>query len=209
MSDNINDINEVISDLINNKINVKESQSIKNLKTTENKTSLQNILIFLLKYSFKFETSEQLKEQLNKSFNKMYPLSNQTRKIEKYYNSNIQDENLKIFLDKVNYIISFVLLCLSPGEIIEYEYIESHENKNNFSILEEEYNSKFNNLKESIFNKDIFYYNNKILLNDENNEFSKYEKQVNDNDINFEEEIEEEEDNKEFSNLVYSEIENK
>jgi hypothetical protein len=122
----------------------------------------------------------------------MYPLSNKTRKIEKYYNSNIQDENLKIFLNKVSYIFSFVLLCLSSGEIIEYEYIESQENKNNFSILEEEYKSKFNNSKESIFNKDIIYYNNKILLNDNNNEFSKYEKQVNDNDINVEEKINEE-----------------
>ena len=95
-------------------------------------------------------------------------------------------------MDKVSYIISFVLLCLSPGEIIEYEYIESQENKNNFAILEEEYKSKFNNLKENIFNKDIIYNNNKILLNDENNEFSKYEKQVNDNDINVEEKINEE-----------------
>ena len=149
-----------------------------------------------MKYSFKFKTSTELKNDLFDKFQEMYEKSGRT--IEKFFDSSIQKENLKIFLDKLSYIISFISLCISPGEILEYEYKETI--KNNLEILNSEYQEY---CKDNI-DKEIIYYNDKVFLHSENDEFSKYEKQIKENDIKVEKKFEEE--TSEFAKSCYDEI---
>ena len=217
-NNNINDIDENISNLINLKINILEKDSIKNLEISDDKTSVQNILIYLLKYSLKFESPDDLKKDLENIFNTIYYYSE--RKIEKFFNSTIQNENLKIILDKLGYILSFILLCLSPGELLDYEYKndENNENNNMIDVVEnnpnfearkneliKDYEFYFKNCKEdNIYNKEIIYYKDKISIHEGNDEFSQFEKQIKENDINVDEKIEEE--STEFSNSCYNEI---
>ena len=80
-----------------------------------------------MKYPFRFKTSDKFKQNLFEIFKIMYKYA-EGRKIEKYFEINIKNENIKLFLEKLNYIISFTLLCLSPEELLEYEYKEDYEN---------------------------------------------------------------------------------
>ena len=214
LSNNINKINEAIGILINKKINIEDENSIKNLIISEDKISINNILIYLIKYSFKFESAEELKQNLSIIFLTIY--YNSKRKIEKFFNVNIQIENLKIFLEKLSYIISFTILCVSPGEILEYEYKENiennflneiYENEENINtkLLDQEFESYYKNKKDdNILDKDLIYHNGKISIHNENDEFSKLEKQIKEKDINVEDKIEEE--SNEFVKSCYSEI---
>ena len=79
-----------------------------------------------MKYSFKFNPDE-LKKNLFEIFKTMYKYAD-GRKIEKYFEIIIENDNIKFFLEKLSYIISFTFLCLSPGELLEYEYKENYEN---------------------------------------------------------------------------------
>ena len=176
-----------------------------------------------MKYSFKFKTSDKYKQNLLKVFKTIYKYA-EGRKIEKYFEINIENANIKLFLEKLSYIISFTLLCLSPGELLEYEYKEDYENiindiniekknilnkEKNLIIndLDKEFNSYFDNYNEdNILDKDIIYYKEKLYIHNENDDFSKYEKQIKENDIKVEQKIEEE--NNEFSKSCYSEITN-
>ena len=90
-------------------------------------------------------------------------------------------------MEKLSYIISFTLLCLSPGELLEYEYKEDYENiineiniknisneeKNSIiNHLDKEFNSNFDNYNEdNILDKDIIYYKEKIYIHNENDDF--------------------------------------
>ena len=214
ISDKITDINEAIGYLISKKVRIEDGNSIINLKISYNKTSIENILIFLMKYSLRFESSEKLKEVLFNIFNIMYPFSNKSRKIDKFFNPTIKNERLKVFLEKFSFIISFVLLCLSPGDILEYEYYEddslNNENerkfKYNLSILEKQFIVCKDIYKDYISNKDIIYYNNTIFIHNNNDVYSKYEKQLKENDIKIEDKYEI--DNNEFCNYCYNEIRN-
>ena len=142
-SNEIEDINEALSNLIKQNINIEDESSIKNLKASnKSKTSINNILIFLLKYSFNFRTSNELKEQLFNIFSKIFKCA-KGRKIEKYFDIPIQFQKYKIFLEKLSYIISFILLCISPGELLEYEYLENNENCH--SNINEIYSKNFLN----------------------------------------------------------------
>ena len=126
-SNDIRDINEAIFILINKEINIEDENTIKNLNISNEKTPTENILIFLMKYPFRFKTSDKFKQNLFEIFKIMYKYA-EGRKIEKYFEINIKNENIKLFLEKLSYIISFTLLCLSPGELLEYEYKEDYEN---------------------------------------------------------------------------------
>ena len=176
-----------------------------------------------MKYSFRFKTPDEFKQYLFEIFKTMFRYA-EGRKKEKYFEINIKNENIKLFLEKLSYIISFTLLCFSPGELLEYEYKEDYENilneiniknilnefEENNSILNnlnEEFKLYFNNYNEdNILDKDIIYYKDKIYIHNENDDFSKFEKQIKENDIKVEQKIEEE--NNEFSQSCYSEITN-
>ena len=167
-----------------------------------------------MKYSLRFVSSEKLKEELFNIFNKMYKYSKKSRKIDKFFNPTIKDERLKVFLEKFSFIISFVLLCLSPGDILEYEYYEDDnlineyegKIKNNLSILEKEFMVCKEVYKNYIINKDVIYFNNEIFIHNNNDEYSKYEKQLKENDIKIEDKYEIV--NNEFYNYCYIEIKN-
>ena len=110
------------------------------------------------------------------------------------------------------------MLCVSPGEILEYEYKEDIENNilneiyineneenQNTKVLDEEFKLYYKDKKDdNILDKDLIYYNGKISIYNENDEFSKYEKQIKEKDINVEDKIEEE--SNEFVKSCYSEI---
>ena len=72
--------------------------------------------------------------------------------------------------------------------------------------LNYEYKIYFQNNKEDNIDKDIIFYNNNLILHSENDEFTKYEKQIQENDIKIEEKIEEK--SNEFAKSCYNEIKN-
>ena len=215
-SDNIKDINIGIYNLIDQKINLLDENSINNLKISAVKISIVNIIIFLLKYSLKYDNSNKFRDYLQKIFDKMF--SRSKREIKQIFIPKIiEGKKIKI-LDNLSYLFSFVLLIISPGELLEYEYKEEINNiKNedidikktkNYKKLEIEFDNYINNLKnDKILNNDIIYhsYNNTITLHEENDEFSKYEKQIIESDIKVDEKTEQE--TFEFVNSCYNEIE--
>ena len=171
ISRNINEVNESITNLINQKINISDENSITNLNISNEKVSVENIIIFLLKYSLKLKIPDELRKYLQEIFPKIYPYSG--REIKKLFNSQISNENSKIIMDKLSYILSFVLLIVSPGELLDYEYLESNtidnikeiniENNRNLKKLQKEFDYYFSNSekneKNTILDKEIIYYN--------------------------------------------------
>ena len=210
----VKDVNEAISSLINKNINIEDENSIKNLEISNEKTSAINILIYLFKYSFNFKTSNELKLKLLWYYKRMYQMSN--REIKQYFIPKIKKEKLKIFLEKVSYIISFVFLCLSPGDIMEYDINNDFESKNelilkqknsNLTLLENQFKKDFKILStENVINKEIIYYDEKIYIHDENDEFSKYEKEIKEIKIKFEDDDLKEEKKIEFLKSCHKEI---
>ena len=206
-------VNRSISNIISQQINISEENSINNLNITKEKISVENIIIFLLKYSKKFKAIDDFAKYLQDSYNKIYSYT--FREIKPFFIPKIDNDNSKNILDKLSYILSFVLLLLSPGELLEYEYQEQQpiyikeeidiENSLNLKKLQKEYDLYFSNIaKNVLINKDLVYYNGKIMIQNDNDEFTKYEKQIKENDINVEEKIEEE--SAEFINSCHDEI---
>ena len=204
-----------ISNIIKQRLNISDDKSIMDLKISNDKTNIENIIIFLLKLSLNYKTSDEFGQYLQNIFNRIY--NNSNRKIKKLFESKIQDEKIKLILDKLFYLFSFVLLIISPGELLEYEYkvdedfdinkeeeidIKNTENFKKLKIIYEEYIKELE--KNNISNKELIYYNGNISLHEENDEFSKYEKQINENDIKIDEKTEEESD--EFVKTCYDEI---
>ena len=72
ITNDIKDINEAIFILINKEINIEDENKIKNLNISNEKTPTENILIFLMKYSFKFKTSDKYKQHLLEVFKTIY-----------------------------------------------------------------------------------------------------------------------------------------
>ena len=212
-STRINEINKGISNIINQNVNISNINTIENLNISNDKTSFENIIKFLLKY-FLNKSVDELKKNLQEIFNQIYIYSK--REIKKYFISKIIDEKTLINLDKFSYILSFVHLILSPGELLEYEYnVEKNlilkdfigfENYKKHKTIYDDYIKSIQ--KDKILNKELIYYNGKITLHEENDEFSKYENQIRENLIKIEEQNEEinKEGNKEFITLCFNQI---
>ena len=65
-----------------------------------------------MKYSFQFKDEIEFKNCLEENFKEMY---SSYREISEYFETNKNlSEKIKLFLNKLSYIINFVLLCLSP-----------------------------------------------------------------------------------------------
>ena len=213
ISNNLQELNLGISNIISQQVNISEENSVINLNISNEVVSVENIIIFLLKYSLKFKIIDNFKKYLQESFDKLYPKA--YRDIKQFFIPKIENENVKIILDKFSYILSFTLLLLSPGELLEYEYLEEEplyikkeikiEDNQNLNKLQKEYDYYFSNIEKNILlNKDLIYYNRKIMVHEENDVFSKYEKQIKENDIKVDENIEEE--STEFINSCHEKI---
>ena len=210
--DDLNLINNCITNIINQNIDISNMESIKNLNISQEKISIENIIIFLLKLSLRFKNNDEFKNFLQNSFETMYVHSN--RKIKKLFQTNIQDKIILSNLNNLSYILSFVLLVVYPGELLKYEYENMKENKNepdiklepNYQTLKKKHDKYIEDIKkDKILNKDLIYYNGNLTLHEENDEFSKYERQILENDIVIDNNNEKEED-KEFFNLCHTEI---
>ena len=187
-SNNINDLEEALSSLIK----IKEIQlgkgiqeSVNNLKIiNDKKISYENIIIVLLKYSLKFDDIEDFKKELEEFFKKMYS----SRQI--YYSFHPNEklgQDLIKFLEKLSYIISFTLLCLDPGQLYENEinYIYLNNLVKIENDLKEEFDKCFKtSVSEDKLNKDFFFFNDKIFIEDK--DFNNYEKEIRDNLYNME-----------------------
>ena len=166
---NVDKIFESLSFLIKQKIkfgpNLENEINILELEKG-NKSSIQNILIYLIKnYSLK----ENTKDCLNDFIKVFYSY----RKIELYFypNENIP-KNLKLFMNNISYIISFISICLSPLDLLEYEYIDRKDLNNNISQLNSEFEICFKNVQENEqLTQNIIYYQKKIFLHQENDKF--------------------------------------
>jgi len=178
-SENKNEIYAGISFLLQIKdINLDRSleENIEILEISNDKTSFINIIIYLLKYSLSL-SEEEFISKLNDYFKKMYSF----REINNFFE--FKENN--IFLKKLGYIISFVYLCLSPGEILknEIKVVKSIENSK-IEKYKEMYKRFFKTSAEQDNLNDCFtYHNGSISLDDK--EFKKFEEQIkNRNDDN-------------------------
>ena len=169
----IKDIKDINFDILEN--------NIKQIKISEDKTSIVNIFIYLIKYSYEFNDKETFRSNLEEKYKIMY----NHRKIYEYFIPQIKDENIKSFLYKLSYIISFVLICIFPGELLKNEIENMKFQENNDSdfekrkelekIFEKYYLNNINQL-----NNEIIYYDNHIEIceNGNNNKFNEYEKKL-------------------------------
>lgn len=188
----LNKINSAINFLLNeneerkinlNNFDINESSQF---DISKDQTSINNILKFLIKIYFD-KNVEQTKKELNDIYKKIYC----EREINPYFIPDYSlNENAKIFLDKFAYIISFVSLCVSPGELLENEIVEKaiDENKdeleNKESILEQHFqkyikNGIKTNDKDDTYDEDFIYYEGEIHPNDKKNIFIDYENEIN------------------------------
>ena len=144
---------------------------IKNLELKNNdKCSIQNILIYLIK---NFSLEKNLKDFLNKVINNIYKY----RKIELYfYPNNKIPGHAKLFVENLSYIMSFILICLSPLELLPYEYCSLKNLNDNIDELKQEFENCFQKISiKDTFIKDIIYYKNKLFLHEPNDIFDQIE----------------------------------
>ena len=145
-------------------------ENIKNLEISNDKTSYINIIKYLLKFSLSL-SEEAFKKYLNDIFEKMYSF----REINDYFE--FKEKN--IFLKKLGYIISFIYLCICPGEILETEIKEEKSNKSlHLDEYKEIYKRYFKtSVDQDKLNSCFIYYNGSISLDDK--EFKIFEDQIN------------------------------
>ena len=218
ISNNIKDIDETLGKILNQNINLLDENSILNMYPKD-KTSIENIMIFFLKYSLKYKTSDEFREFLQKIYNNI-KITN--RKIKELFKSKIQDNRIKLLLNNIAYIFSFLLIILFPSEILEYEYQEDENNQQKnqikfdikncetFKKLKSKYDEHMKELeKDNILNKDLIYFNGEISLHEENDEFSKCEKEMIENENKIKIEDKNEGGTEEFVVSCYNEINQK
>ena len=179
-SNDLKHINEAIEYLIKKNINLDKDikEIVENLEITNEKTSYINIIIYLMKYSLKFKEVDEFKKNLENNFEKIYS----HRDINEYFEPN-QSFSGNTFLKNFSYILSFVSLILSPGEILINEIIEKNEKTNKNEIELTDYNEIYEryykkSVDEDINNTEFIYYNGEISLDKFNEEFDKFENQI-------------------------------
>ncbi len=191
-SNDIKMISEAIGYLIEkNDLNLEENsleKTIQNLEITNEKTSVNNILKYLMKYSFQFKNEIEFKNSLKENFKEMYSY----REISEYFETNKNlSEKIKLFLNKFSYIINFVLLCLSPGDLLKNEMISYNNIKENTikKELENSFGNYFNEALKDILNDEIIYYDENIKIHEKDDEFDKFEQKIKENNMKIEEEF--------------------
>ena len=191
-SNDIKMISEAIGYLIEkNDLNLEENsleKTIQNLEITNEKTSFNNILKYLMKYSFQFKNEIEFKNSLEENFKEMYSY----REISEYFETNKNlSEKIKLFLNKLSYIINFVLLCLSPGDLLKNEMISYNNIKENTikKELEDSFGNYFNEALKDILNDEIIYYDENIKIHEKDDEFDKFEQKIKENIMKIEEEF--------------------
>ena len=202
-SNNIKEIFKVINKLIK-KNNIDENNfenAVRDLELIDNdKISIPNILIYLIKH---YSLDENIKYKLNSYIQDMY----ENKEIKEFF---IPNKDLyskyKQFLLNISYIISFICICLSPAELLPYEYNVKLSLDNNKEKLEEEYKICFKNSEsKDICNQDIIYYNQKICKHQDNDEFDKADKSF--KEIKFDNiSIQQEQELTEFKNISLDRI---
>jgi hypothetical protein len=164
---------DVINKLIQkNNINQDNFENeITNLELINNdKISISNILIYLIK---QYSLGKDNKGELDNNIQSMYKY----KEIKEFFIPNKKlSYKLKKFLLNISYIISFVSICLSPAELLHYEYNINLTLNKNKEILEEEYKKCFKNSETNYCNQDIIYYNNKIFKHEDNDDYDKIDK---------------------------------
>ena len=164
--------------------NLEESNQF---ELTDEQTSIKNILRYLIKIYFD-KSKENTKNDLTNIYEKMYC----KREINFFFNTNGSlSENIKLFLDKLSYIISFVALCVSPGEFLKSEI--KKEIFDNFEVInyelekkQKELNNQFrkflsndnNNGQKDNYNEDFIYYEGEIYPKDKKDLFDKYKNEI-------------------------------
>jgi len=195
-SKELNDINYAINYMFeqneDKKINLVnyDMDELSKFEVTNEQTCIKNIIIYLMKLYIN-KSTQDMKKHLMNIYKSMYKCE---RKINPYFTPDLSlEENIKSFIEKLGYIISFVTLCVSPGELLENEINEDIIYEINNEIdkkqngLDEHFRNYFkNNIKISeqnennnIYNDDFIYFENKIYPKEKKDLFVKYEEEIN------------------------------
>ncbi|ORX59905.1 hypothetical protein BCR36DRAFT_408277 [Piromyces finnis] len=171
-----------INKLIDAELSLNENinENIKNIKIDESeKTSIKNIIVYLMKMSNDYLIDnfiEQLKKWLKEMYNRSILLP--------YFNVNTElNENIKDFLNKLKYIISFVDIVVNPMILSEdiLDYIKSSSNSNiklisNYRELTNIFNRCFRyGLEKDSETSEIIFYDGKYVKGDV---FDAFDKQI-------------------------------
>eukprot|EP00833_Pecoramyces_ruminatium_P013647 jgi/Orpsp1_1/1187679/evm.model.d7180000059405.1 len=185
-SDDLNKINDSIHKLINKKFdfnkNIDENIEDLDIKKEKEKTSINNIIKYLIKISNKCETKKFL-DDLKSYLKIMY---NREILIPFFKVNDDLNEDIKQFLIKLSYIISFVDIVVNPlvlkDNIIEFINNGNDNNKltnKNDKELKENFKKYFENgLEKDIETSELIYYNDKIYKHTKDDDFEKYNKQI-------------------------------
>jgi len=183
-SDDLSKINESLGMLIEREFKLYEiiNTNINNLETTENKTSIPYIILYLTVTSNNYDIEGFvyfLKQIIHKLFKRNILIP--------YFevNSNL-DEDIKQFMQKISYIISFVDIVVNPRSLNNsiIDYINNNNSSNetttdNDKILSENFNKCFNNgVHKDHEHSELIYYNNKIYKHTSNDDFNNFSNQV-------------------------------
>ena len=187
ISENINDINLAINFLLDcNNINFMkfDTHELSQLEITKEKISINNIIKFLIKFYFD-KSLDYTKDDLEKNYGEIFS----KREINSYI---AIPNNVNLFIKKLLYIISFVSLCISPGELLENEINEiilndkEEENENELYKKNKELDEQFEkNIKSNIkagkndiYNEDFIFFNGEIYTNEKKDIFEKFEIEI-------------------------------
>jgi len=192
-SNDLNDIYKSIDKLIKIKFDINKTinENITNLEISEHKTSIINIIKYLLKLSMNKKANEFIND-LKNYINIMY---NRELLIPYFKVNNNLDEYTKEFMNKLSYIISFVDIVVKPGTLSEYtiNYYNNINKNNNFNneihsenddYMIENFNRCFKNgMEKDNENSELIYYNNKIYKHTNIDDFEIFNKQIKDTNI--------------------------
>eukprot|EP00833_Pecoramyces_ruminatium_P015996 jgi/Orpsp1_1/1190028/evm.model.d7180000076217.2 len=183
-SDILENVEKSINKLINKdfKLDGNIYENIENIEISKNKNSIHNILRYLIRMSKKHLTKDfinNLKNYLKIMFNR--------EMLVPYFevNNNINNNDIIQFLKKLSYIISFVDIVINPGILNKtiINYINSNTNNEISSINDKDLFDSFKNCFNNGLEKDkedseLIYYDNKIYIHTEDDDFEKYNKQI-------------------------------
>ncbi|KAG4092785.1 hypothetical protein H8356DRAFT_1049181 [Neocallimastix lanati (nom. inval.)] len=185
-SDNLSNIQNSINILIKWKLELDENinENINNIEIIKKRKSVENIIRYLIKMSNNYDVdafTNYLKNMLKEMYNRECLIP--------YFkvNNNLIG-NIKIFMEKLSYIIGFVDIVVNPGVMRDdyiLDYINSSSNgevsisSKSDNDLTDNFKKCFENgLEKDKENSELIYFNNKIYKHTKDDDFDKFNEQI-------------------------------
>jgi len=186
-SDNLSNIQNSINILIKWKLELDENinENINNIEIIKKRKSVENIIRYLIKMSNNYNDVDAFTNYLKNMLKEMY---NRECLIPYFKVNNNLIGNIKIFMEKLSYIIGFVDIVVNPGVMRDdyiLDYINSSSNgevsisSKSDNDLTDNFKKCFENgLEKDKENSELIYFNNKIYKHTKDDDFDKFNEQI-------------------------------